>query len=186
MVRPGRHVLSDEVEVDESFYGAPTKGARGRGTARTIIAVAAECKTGGRIGRIRLARIPDQTRATLEEFCFNNIAYGSTVFTDAWVGYQGLGSYGYVHHPTSLSGQSSPAHVLMPRVHRVSSLLKRWLLGTHQGGPHQHQLDYYLDEFVFRFNRRGSHARGHLFFRLLQQSCEVAPVEGHRIKGGHR
>jgi len=73
----------------------------------------------------------------------------------------------------------------MPRVHRVASLLKRWLLGTHQGGMQEHQLDYYLDEFVFRFNRRSSRSRGQLFLRLLEQSLQTSPVTGNRIVGGH-
>jgi len=72
----------------------------------------------------------------------------------------------------------------MPRVHRVASLLKRWLLGTHQGGMQEHQLDY-LDEFVFRFNRRSSRSRGQLFLRLLEQSLQTSPVTGNRIVGGH-
>ena len=78
---------------------------------------------------------------------------------------------GYRHKISVLAARSVPAHETMPRVHKVASLLKRWLLGTHQGGIQHQHLDYYLDEFTFRFNRRRSNARGLLFHRLAEQVC---------------
>jgi hypothetical protein len=77
-----------------------------------------------------------------------------------------------------------PAHEVMPRVHKVAALLKRWLLGTHHGGMQHQHLDYYLDEFTFRFNRRRSQARGLLFHRLAQQAVAIGPAPYHDIISG--
>ena len=83
--------------------------------------------------------------------------------------------HGYEHERTIMRGKHDPAHVLMPGVHRVASLLKRWLLGTHQGSVGPEHLDAYLNEFTFRFNRRGSRRRGLLFYRLLRASDPRRP-----------
>jgi hypothetical protein len=91
---------------------------------------------------------------------------------------------GYNHHATNVSASGDPAHVVMPRVHRVASLLDRWWLGTHQGAIRAQHLDYYLDEFTFRFNRRTARARGLLFYRLLQQALNVDPVPYKVLRGG--
>ena len=99
---------------------------------------------------------------------------GSTVITDGLNAYQAM--KGYVHQPIVVKGQSVDASTLLPRVHRVASLLKRWLLGTHQGAVGHAYLDYYLDEFTFRFNRRKSAFRGKLFHRLAQQTVQIDPV----------
>ena len=104
---------------------------------------------------------------------------GSTIYTDGWSGYARLPTLGYQHQVTVISGGFDPARVVMPRVHNVASLLKRWLMGTHQGGIQHQHLDYYLDEFTFRFNRRRSQARGLLFHRLAQQAVAVAPAPYH-------
>jgi transposase-like protein len=186
MVRLGRDPLSGEVEVDESYVGGPTAGARGRGTGKAIVAIAAQCRPEGKIGRIRLALVPDTSQQSLHDFCLDTIAPGSVVCTDGLPSYRGLEALGYEHQPTAITGTGSPAHVVMPRVHRVASLLKRWLLGTHQGGMQERQLRFYLDEFVFRFNRRSSRSRGHLFLRLLEQGLQTSPVTGARIVGGHQ
>jgi transposase-like protein len=106
------------------------------------------------------------------------------VHTDGWQGYVGLDRKGYRHEVTKLARSGRLAHELLPRVHRIASLLKRWLLGTHQGAVNREHLDYYLDEFTFRFNRRRSRARGMLFYRLLQQATEIDPVPYHRLVGG--
>ncbi len=186
MVRPGRELLSGEIEVDESYVGGPEPGKRGRGAlGKAIVAIAVEMRPQGASGRIRLARIPDCSEPVLTAFASQAAAAGSVVYTDHWSGYSGLGEAGFIHHPTNISASGDPAHIVMPRVHRVASLLKRWLLGTHQGGMQQHQLDYYLDEFVFRFNRRSSRSRGQLFLRLLEQALATGPVTGDRIVGGH-
>jgi hypothetical protein len=89
--------------------------------------------------------------------------------------YNGVGEHRFSHVVTNISGSGDPAHVSMPEVHRVASLLKRWLLGTHQGAVSHDQLDYYLDEYTFRFNRRHSRHRGMLFYRVLEQAVATDP-----------
>ena len=101
---------------------------------------------------------------------------GSTVHTDAWTGYDPLEKMGYDHEITFLKGKKASASQLMPRVHRIAPLLKRWILGTHQGAVSHEHLEYYLDEFTFRFNRRRSRNRGKLFYRLVQQPLAIDPV----------
>jgi len=179
MVRPGRDRLSGRVEVDESFVGGG--GAQGRSTAtKALIVIAAE-EVGQVIGRIRLRRVPDGSADSLQTFVKETIAPGSLVHTDGWHGYDGLKAAGYRHRVTLLRGREALAMKCLPRVHRVASLLKRWLLGTHQGAVSQAHLDYYLDEFTFRFNRRTSRHRGLLFFRLAQQAVAVEPAPYHRL-----
>jgi len=105
-----------------------------------------------------------------------SIEPGSVVHTDGWNGYAGIGAKGYIHEVTLLRGRKRAASELLPRVHKVISLLKRWLGATHQGGVSHEHLDYYLDEFTFRFNRRTSRSRGKLFYRLVQQATQIEPV----------
>jgi len=95
-----------------------------------------------------------------------------------------LRRHGYRHRPTSLRATGRPAHVAMPRVHRVASLLKRWWLGTYHGAISEPHLDYYLDEFTFRFNRRSSQARGLLFYRLLEQAVQIHAMPFRQLRGG--
>jgi transposase-like protein len=109
---------------------------------------------------------------------------GALVYTDRWRGYDRLVTAGFVHQRTSIAASGDPAHVVMPRAHRVSSLLKRWLLGTHQGATRPQQLDFSLDEFAFRFNRRSSRQRGLLFNRLLEQAIQIDHVPVAAIAGG--
>jgi len=181
MVRPGRDRLRGVVEVDETYWGAEEEGLVGRLTEdKAIIIVAAE-ENGTGIGRIRLRHIPDLTKACLHGFIADAIEPDSTVRTDGLNAYMGLG--GYVHDRHVQRRQPEGVH-LLPRVHLVVSLLKRWLLGTHQGAIHQAHLDYYLDEFTFRFNRRTSASRGKLFYRLLQQAMQVDPAPYKSIVGG--
>ena len=173
MVRPGRDPLAGVVEVDEAYWGGEETGATGRQTElKTRIIVAAE-EDGNGIGRIRLRTIPDVSKASLHGFIRQAIAPGSTVRTDGWPAYRGLA--GYVHDRQVQSHQAEEEH-LLPRAHRVISLLKRWLLGTHQGAVSPEHLDDYLDEFTFRFNRRTSKFRGKLFYRLAQQAVQTDPV----------
>ena len=186
MVRPGRDCLTGAVEVDETYVGGPEKGKRGRKTeAKAIVAVAAE-KNGRGIGRIRLRRIKDVSADSLLPFVQGAVTPGSEVHTDGWSGYSGLAAAGYQHQVTVINSGPDPAHEVMPRVHIVASLLKRWLLGTHQGGIQHRHLDDYLDEFTFRFNRRRSKARGLLFHRLVQQAVAVGPAPYHTIIGAAR
>ena len=176
MVRPGRDLLSGRVEVDESFLGGLEEGLRGRKKETKALIVVAAQQDGMGIGRIRMRHIADASAGALHQFVQDSIAPGSVVHTDGWVGYSGLATKGYTHEVTILKGKSQPASELLPRVHGVMSLLKRWLMGTHQGAVSHKHLDYYLDEFTFRFNRRRSASRGKLFFRLVQQAVAVEPA----------
>ncbi len=181
MVRPGRDRLSGRVEVDEMYVGGEESGVRGRETQqKSLVAVAAE-EDQTRIGRIRMRRIQDASATSLEPFIQASVEHGATIHTDGWKGYNGVAALGYVHQVTNIKQTGEKAHESMPRVHRVASLLKRWLLGTHQGAVSKKHLDYYLDEFTFRFNRRTSRARGLLFYRLLQQAVQVDPVPYKRL-----
>ena len=112
---------------------------------------------------------------SLHPFIQDSIEPGSVVHTDGWMGYHGIGKKGYVHEITVIRKRTESASDLPPRVHRVVSLLRRWLMGTHQGSVSGEHLDYYLDEFTFRFNRRTSYHRGKLFYRLLQQAVVTEP-----------
>src|SRR5207244_4745287 len=154
MVRPGRDRLSGRVEVDETYLGGLEEGMRGRQTeAKALIVVAAQ-EDGPGIGRIRMRRIPDASAESLMPFVQDSVEPGSVVHTDGWLGYLPLEGKGYGHDVTFLRGKKETPSELMPRVHRVISLVKRWLLGTHQGAVSPEHLDYYLDEFTFRCSRR--------------------------------
>ncbi|MGH2670902.1 MAG: IS1595 family transposase [bacterium] len=176
MVRPGRDRLAGEVEVDETYVGGvePRGGRRHLGN-KALVVVAAQLDGKG-IGRIRLRRVADASSRSLHAFVQEAIVPGTTVITDGWEGYEGLNALGYLHGARVISGSGKTASILLPRVHRVASLLKRWLLGTHQGAVSREHLDYYLDEFTFRFNRRKSRSRAKLFYRLVQQAVATPPV----------
>lgn len=181
MVRPGRDRLSGVVEIDETYVGGTEKGLQGRGSEKkSIVVIAVEEKPDG-IGRIRLRRIPDASGDSLLTFIEDTVEPGSTVRTDGWKGYQELNELSYNHVPINVSRSELMADELLPHVHRVASLLKRWLLGTHQGMIGNKHFDYYLDEFTFRFNRRKSRHRGKLFYRLAQQAVQVDPVNWSEI-----
>lgn len=173
MVRPGRDRLRGIVEVDETYWGSEEAGVVGRLTeAKALIIVAAE-EDGAGIGRIRMRRLPALTRAQAHGFIRAAVEPGSTVRTDGLNVYRGLADY---RHDRQVQRKQPEGEHLLPRVHRAVSLLKRWLLGTHQGAIGHEHLDYYLDEFTFRFNRRKSASRGKLFYRLVQQAVQVEPV----------
>jgi transposase-like protein len=176
MVRPGRERLAGTVEVDETFLGGLEEGVRGRETEKKALIVVAAQEEGRGVGRIRLQRIPDASAGSLIPFIEDSVEPGSVIHTDGWLGYEPLEKKGYQHAVTYLRGQEESPSELMPRVHLVVSLLKRWLIGTHQGAVSHKHLDYYLDEFTFRFNRRRSRSRGKLFFRLVQQAVAVEPT----------
>ena len=174
MVLPGRELLSGVVEVDESYVGARHRGVGGRQLAgKAIVAIAVEGDTAPQ--RVRIKRIPDVTRDTLSGFVLDNVARNSEVRTDAYTGYDDIGRYRFTHVVANVSQSGNPAHVALPHVHIVASLLKRWILGTHQGSISHHHLDYYLDEFTFRFNRRRARHRGLLFYRLLEGAIATDP-----------
>jgi transposase-like protein len=176
MVRPDRDRLTERVEVDETYLGGLEEGVRGRQTERKALIIVAAQEDGPGIGRIRMRRIVDASAESLVPFIQDSVEAGSVIHTDGWLGYEPVGGKGYDHEVTFLKGNKKTPSELMPRVHRVISLLKRWLMGTHQGAVSLEHLDYYLDEFTFRFNRRKSRSRGKLFFRLLQQAVAIDPV----------
>jgi hypothetical protein len=103
------------------------------------------------------------------------VARGSEVHTDAWTGFDEIGRYRFKHIVTNVSASGDSAHVVLPQVHIVSSLVKRWVLGTHQGAISRAHLEHYLDEFTFRFNRRHARHRALLFYRLLQGALAADP-----------
>lgn len=178
MVRPGRDRLQGVVEVDEAYWGGEEEGLRGRQTKdKALIAVAVE-EDGKGIGRVRLRRITTPDRVTLHAFIAEAVQPGSTVRTDGLNAYRELKGY---DHDRQVQRRQPEGEHLLPQVHRVISLLKRWLLGTHQGAVEHDYLDYYLDEFTFRFNRRKSASRGKLFYRLAQQAVQIGPVPFHAL-----
>ena len=187
MVIRGRDLLSGDVEVDETYVGGEEPGLRG-GRARgkkVLVAIAVECRGRGS-GRVRLARIPDLSRTSLHGFIKATVQPGALLLTDAWQGYTGMDGAGYGHKRVSIRASTENASELLPRVHRVAALVKRWLLATHQGGVRPEQLDYYLDEFTFRFNRRDSRSRGLLFYRLLHQAVRTPPHPYGELASGRR
>lgn len=183
MVRSGRDRLAGRVEVDETLVGGVEEGGGRRHIGKkALVAIAAEVR-GDVIGRIRMKRIPDSSAKSLEGFIQESVEPGSTVVTDGLPSYLGLSKAGYKHRQ-QVQGGGEEAVGSLPRVHKVASLLKRWLLGTHQGRVERAHLPYYLDEFVFRFNRRNSRARGLLFFRLAQQAVALQAVSYRHLIGG--
>lgn len=184
MVRPGRDRLSGVVQVDETYVGGVRAGPRGRGAeGKALVLVMAQDK-GGVIGRIRLARVEDASAESLTPAVCTSVEPGSTVVTDGWGGYNGLPAAGFLR--TVAREEGTVGDDMLPLTHLVASLLKRWILGTYQGSVSPDHLDYYLDEFTFRFNRRTSRSRGKLFYRLVQQAAQADPVPVHDIIGGRR
>ena len=182
MVRPGRDRLHGRVEVDETYIGGLEEGVRGRQTeTKALVAVACE-EEGRAIGRIRLRRIRDASAGSLEAFVAEAIEPGSVVHTDGWEGYASLEMKGYTHRVTVLKRGQQSAAELLPRVHLVVSLLKRWLVGTHQGAVSRQHLDYYLDEFTFRFKPSQIPLAGKAFLSVVAagRSCGTGPLQGGR------
>jgi hypothetical protein len=184
MVRPGRERLKGIVEIDQSYLAirerreTPPGIGEKRRTTKALIVIAVEILEPKGFGRIRLRRINEETTSDVSPFIDEVVEPGSVIRTDGGSIYNSLAEvYRHERFPVrSTMPNSVPAHVPLPGVHRVASLLKRWLLGTHQGAVKPAQLDHYLDEFVFRFNRRTSRSRGLLFYRLLEQAVVTAPV----------
>lgn len=186
MVRPGRDRLSGEVEVDETFVGGVHAGGGRRHIGKkALVAIAAQVRGTG-IGRIRLAQVADSTAESLIPFVQQAVHPGAVVITDGFPSYLGLLKARYIHDRRVILGSGESGDVVLPRIHLVASLLKRWLLGTHQGAVSKGHLDYYLDEFAFRFNRRRSRSRGMLFYRLLEQAVAVDPMPYKSLVKGLR
>ena len=182
MVRPDREHLKGLVEVDETYLAISDRqrpiSAVGRksSTRKVLVVMAVEILEPKGFGRIRLRRILNDSDECVVPFVQESVEPGTRVRTDGSAAYRSLKELGYAHERTVMLGSDTPAHVSMAGVHRVASLIKRWILGTHHGSVQPEHLDAYLDEFVFRFNRRTSNSRGMLFYRLLQQAVVTKPV----------
>jgi transposase-like protein len=182
MVRPGRERLKGQVEVDETYLAigdrqeSTSASKRKSNTDKVLVVIAVETLKPKGFGRIRLRRIANDSASCVIPFVQEAVEPGSAVHTDGSAAYRSLGELGYEHQRTVMLGSDVPAHVSMAGVHRVASLIKRWILGTHHGSVQPEHLDAYLNEFVFRFNRRTSASRGMLFYRLLQQAVITEPV----------
>ena len=181
MIRPGRERLCGTVEVDETFIGGTEKDVKGRKTeTKTLVVIAVEVEE-KKLGRIRFRIIPDASAGSLIPFIRENVTPGSVVITDGWLGYAPLKKENYEHVVENISQSEKKASEMLPHVHLIASLIKRWLLGTHQGAVSPKHLVGYLDEYAFRFNRRLSTHRGKLFYRLMQQAVTTAPVSRQKI-----
>jgi len=191
MIRPGREKLSGEVEVDETYIGGKETGEKedgtgktGRGSSdKTLVVVATEC-LGKQIGRVRFKCIDSASGDNLIGLIEDNIEKGSTIITDGWKGYDSLSEKeDYRHTRKPISGSGQEAHELLPHVHMVDSLLKRWVNGTHQGRISTKHLEFYLDEYAFRFNRKLSTHRGKVFYRLVQHAVITEPAPLKALTG---
>jgi transposase-like protein len=181
MVVPGRKPLSDRVEADETLVGGPRPGKPGRGAAgKTVVAGAVESRRGQahgrRLGRLRLQAVRDASAGSLVGFLGQNVSSPTQVATDGWAGYRGLEAKGYAHEPIPLARSWGDAALRLPAIHLVFGLAKRWLLGTHHGAVSAKHLRAYLDEYVFRFNRRTARSIAHRFARLIQQAVLTQPT----------
>ena len=183
MVRPNREQLAGKIEVDEIVVGGHVKGSGGRMDGNKCwVGVAVEVR-GDKIGRLRMAKLPDVRIPQLEAFVLQVAEPGSTIITDGRPAYTGLSRLGFtvIRLSTPYGRPKDEVNRVFPRVHRISALVKRWILGIHQGAVARKYVPAYLDEFVFRFNRRGSPNRGMLFYRLAQQAVSSKPL---RISAG--
>lgn len=186
MVNSERMKLTGTVEVDETFVGGEEHGGkRGRGTDKDIVVIAVEIKEGRGFGRTRMRHIPDASGASLLPFIQDSISPDATLITDGWRGYSPVDRYGYTREIKNISDSDDFAQVHMPGVHRLASLLKRWILGTHQGSVSGMHLQAYLEEYTFRFNRRNSKSRGLVFKRLIEHSLLTKPITQADIVGGY-
>ena len=184
MVNDSRTRLSGLVEVDESFIGGPAKGKKGRGVTdaehKSLVVGAVEVlkyelpngKKKERAGRLRLQLIDDATEVSLGNFLMDNIESKSKVRTDGWTGYSDIAVIDFIHH-VRVVGSNQLAHKKFPHIHRVFSNLKAWTNGTHHGVEAKH-LPSYLNEFVFRFNRRNTPMAA--FQTLLGISMHKKPI----------
>jgi len=185
MVRSDRTKLSGTVEVDETYIGGEEhSGSTGRGTGnKVLVVIGVELADNGKIGRVRICVVPDASKRSLISFVEENVEKGSEIITDGWVSYSSLSECGYKHTVHIQKGHKTEDKPL-PHVHLIISLLKRWLLGTHQGAVSDKHMQSYLDEYVFRFNRRKSAQRGLLFYRLLEGAVRVPPTTYNELVDG--
>lgn len=188
MTGTGREKLTGRVEVDESIFGGVDPDSQGRFlNGKALVIGAVEQRGSHRLGRARLQVIANASKPQLGTFLAEHVAIGATIVTDGWGAYPDLAArlrLGHEAHNQSASPQ--PAHVLLPGVHRLFSLSKRVLDTTHQGGVQNEHLQAYLDEFVFRFNRRSAKTRGLLFLRLLEHAVTAPPTPYRDLIAVHR
>lgn len=181
LVRPGRDRLAGRVQVDETFIGGEElrlAGGRAKGK-KVLTGVAVEVQEPKGIGRCHMVPLADASSESLHAVLKDHVQPGASVITDGWPGYVGLDELGYVHDRRSqraANARSDDPHALLPAVHRVACLTKRWLLGAHQGAVQETHLPSYLNEFVLRFNRRTSRSRGIVSYRVLELALAHAPV----------
>ena len=186
LVRPGRERLLGTVEVDETYIGGGEPGLRG-GRAKgkkALVGIAVERTEPKGLGRGRMAPLTDASTDSLRGFLSDHVEEGANVITDGWQAYRQATAGLYAHN--RLVVPKSQASSLLPGVHRVASLAKRWLLGTHQGSVNKTHLASYLNEFVFRFNRRRSHSRGLVFYRVLELAVDHDPVRYRNLIVDHK
>jgi transposase-like protein len=175
MVNPNRSKLSGTVEVDETFIGGVAMGKRGRGAENKVLVIIATEFDGKKLGRCRMGIIEDGSAESIHPFIIENIEEGSTLITDGWKGYNRIEKKNYIRKIHVQTGEVDETKML-PHIHTIASLLKRWLLGTHQGAVTEKHLQAYLDEYVFRFNRRKSAQRGLLFYRLIESAMQTKTI----------
>lgn len=186
MIRAGREPLAGPVEVDDCFIGGQEEGVSGRETfkkAKVVVAVEVLGAFRRQLGRVRLGHVADFSASSLVSFVIDSVAAGSTVITDGWKGYRPLGRKGFVHEVRIAAFDGPGSDELLANVHRVISLVKRWLLGTHQGAVSAKHLQHYLDEFAFRHNRRKSRHVGKIFYRMLQGASATQPTSYWQLVG---
>jgi len=189
MVRPQRAPLGERVEADETYVGGPRPGKPGRGAGgKALVAGAVESgrgkARGRRLGRLRLAAVPDASANSLSGFLARNVATPGVIATDGWSGYGGLAARGFAHTPINLTRSWGDAALRLPAIHLVFGLAKRWLLGTHHGAVSTKHLQAYLDEYVFRFNRRTATSIAHRFARVIEQAVLTPPLTYRGIVHG--
>jgi len=175
MVNPNRKRLSGTVEVDETYVGGKISGKQGRGSENKVLVGVAVEYDGRKLGRCRMSILKDASSDSLHSFIIENIEEGSYLLTDGWRGYNGIEKKDYLREIYTQNGETNDEN-LLPHIHTIVSLLKRWLLGTHQGAVEEKHLQSYLDEYVFRFNRRKSASRGLLFYRLLESAMQSKTI----------
>jgi len=180
MKKRDREPLKGRIEVDESYSGGKTEGKRGRGAEnKSLLAVGVERGPGKKMGRIRIEKVADASGDSLGDFIKRNIQECSIIKTDGWKGYSFLSGSNYEHEVIKKKDENK----LLPSIHLVISQFKRWTLGTHQGLVNNKHLQVYLDEFVFRFNRRKSKSRGKVIYRLLEQAIVYKATPYWKIIG---
>jgi transposase-like protein len=189
MVAPGRAPLAGRVEADETLIGGAEPGKPGRGAAgKTVVAGAVEAGRGKgrrrRLGRLRMQAVPDASADSLEGFVARNVAKPTAITTDGWKGYAGLAAKGFDHEPIDLNRSWGDAALRLPGIHLVFGLARRWLLGTHHGAVSTKHLQAYLDEYVFRFNRRTAKSIAHRFARLVEHAVLTPPAPYRTIVHG--